>query len=89
MEPPRRTTGQHLRIRWQQQPDLRTVDQRPSGTFKIEAKDPAAAAARSAKAQEIAVEWLRRSLKQQGRDIPVVDDLLSKVDIPKIQGVTK
>jgi virulence factor Mce-like protein len=74
----------------QQQPDLRTQPLAPpQPSFRVTPGDPAAAAARTAKAQTAAVKWLREQLRRQGRDIPVVDDLLSKAELPRIQGVTK
>jgi hypothetical protein len=74
----------------QEQPDLRTNPmQMADKSFRIAPSDPVEAAKRELKARRIAVTWLRDQYKRQGRDLEVTDDLLGRVDVSKIEAVTK
>ena len=72
----------------QERPDLRTNPQAmPQQSFKVREAPPAV----EAEARLKAVEWLRRELRKQGKDVPVVDEVLQAADLsklPKVPGVT-
>lgn len=68
----------------QEPPDLRTEQMRVN-SFPIELPNTPEALAADAKARKAAVEWLKKEYKSSGKDVKVVDELLTKADVPKIK----
>jgi hypothetical protein len=53
-------------------------------SFEVKAANPAEAAKRDLEARQVAVKWLKESLKRQGRKLPVSDELLDRADLSKL-----
>jgi len=73
----------------QQQPDLRSI---PKGPPTAVGTNSAATTRREARAQDVAVELMRRTLKSQGKDTHVLDRSITVDEIKKIaasNGLTK
>ena len=69
----------------QQQPDLRTQQMAPpQQSFKVRDVTSPEAVEREKLAREAAVDFLRRDLAGQGKDVKVVDDLISGAELPEL-----
>ena len=89
--PPKPTARPPLRndveCETQEPPDLRTKQAAPPPSFKIREPSSGAALERATKAREIAVKWLERQRKMEGKDdLKVVDELASRADLLKLAG---